>query len=133
MTKLGVYLDLRNPPAWRRDWNQLYGFTLELCEEAERLGADSVWLSEHHGFEDGYLTQPLTFASAIAARTRRIRIGTAVVILPILRRQNEELSLRPQVRPKEPSPTPLPRSRTGRSCWGRASWSESATDCCSAT
>jgi hypothetical protein len=43
-------------------------------------------------------------------------IGTAVVILPILRRQNEELSLRPQVRPKEPSPTPLPRSRTGRSC-----------------
>jgi alkanesulfonate monooxygenase SsuD/methylene tetrahydromethanopterin reductase-like flavin-dependent oxidoreductase (luciferase family) len=82
MTKLGVYLDLRNPPAWRRDWNQLYGFTLELCEEAERLGADSVWLSEHHGFEDGYLTQPLTFASAIAARTRRIRIGTAVVIAP---------------------------------------------------
>ena len=45
-----------NPPAWRQDWHRLYDFTLELCEEAERLGADSVWLSEHHLFEDGYLT-----------------------------------------------------------------------------
>ena len=82
MAKLGLYLDLRNPPEWRQDWNRLYRFTLELCEEAERLGADSVWLSEHHLFDDGYLTQPLTYAAAIAARTSRIRIGTAVVIAP---------------------------------------------------
>jgi len=82
MAKLGLYLDLRNPPAWRQDWHRLYDFTLELCEEAERLGADSVWLSEHHLFEDGYLTQPLTYAAAIAARTSRVRIGTAVVIAP---------------------------------------------------
>ena len=75
---VGVYFDLRNPPQWQRDPARLYGFTLELCEEAERLGAHSVWLSEHHLFEDGYLTQPLTFAAAVAARTRRVRIGTAL-------------------------------------------------------
>jgi alkanesulfonate monooxygenase SsuD/methylene tetrahydromethanopterin reductase-like flavin-dependent oxidoreductase (luciferase family) len=53
---VGVYFDLRNPPGWRQDWSRLYGFTLEAIQDAEHLGADSVWLSEHHLFEDGYLT-----------------------------------------------------------------------------
>lgn len=83
--RLGVYFDLRNPPEWRQDWSRLYSFALELCEEAERLGADSAWFSEHHLFEDGYLPQPLTFAAAAAARTSRIRIGTAVLIAPLRR------------------------------------------------
>ena len=80
---VGVYFDLRNAPPWRQDPARLYGFTLELCEEAERLGAHSVWLSEHHLFDDGYLPQPLTFAAAVAARTRRMRIGTAVLLAPL--------------------------------------------------
>jgi len=80
---VGVYFDLRNPPAWRQDWSRLYGFTLELCEEAERLGAHSVWSTEHHLFDDGYVTQPLAFLSAVAARTRRVRLGTAIVIAPL--------------------------------------------------
>jgi alkanesulfonate monooxygenase SsuD/methylene tetrahydromethanopterin reductase-like flavin-dependent oxidoreductase (luciferase family) len=80
--EVGIYLDLRNPPGWRQDWSRLYGFSLEAIEEAEHLGARSVWLSEHHGFEDGYLNQPLTYAAAVAARTRTVRIGTAVLIAP---------------------------------------------------
>lgn len=80
--RVGIYLDLRNPPQWRRDWSRVYGFGLELCQEADHLGAHSVWLSEHHLFDDGYLPQPLTFAAAVAARTRRIRIGTAVLLAP---------------------------------------------------
>jgi alkanesulfonate monooxygenase SsuD/methylene tetrahydromethanopterin reductase-like flavin-dependent oxidoreductase (luciferase family) len=81
--KVGLYLDLRNPPQWRRPWADAYGAALELCEEAEAKGADSVWLSEHHSFADGYLPQPLTFAAAIAARTLRLRIGTAILIAPL--------------------------------------------------
>ena len=81
--RLGIYFDVRNPSGWRQDWARLYSFILEMCEEAERLGADSAWFSEHHLFEDGYLPQPLTFAAAAAARTRRIRIGTAVLIAPL--------------------------------------------------
>jgi alkanesulfonate monooxygenase SsuD/methylene tetrahydromethanopterin reductase-like flavin-dependent oxidoreductase (luciferase family) len=77
---VGIYLDGRNPPRWARPWPAHYARTLELVEEAERLGAASVWLSEHHFFEDGYLPQPLTFAAAIAARTQTIRIGTAVLL-----------------------------------------------------
>jgi alkanesulfonate monooxygenase SsuD/methylene tetrahydromethanopterin reductase-like flavin-dependent oxidoreductase (luciferase family) len=80
---VGVYFDLRNPPEWRTDWSRLYGFTLEMCEEAEALGAHSIWLSEHHLFDDGYLPQPLTFAAAVAARTKRARIGTAILIAPL--------------------------------------------------
>jgi alkanesulfonate monooxygenase SsuD/methylene tetrahydromethanopterin reductase-like flavin-dependent oxidoreductase (luciferase family) len=81
--KVGVYFDLRNPPAWRQDWTRLYGFTLEMCQEAEHLGLDSVWTSEHHMFEDGYLTQPLTFMAAIAAVTKRVRLGSAVLLAPL--------------------------------------------------
>lgn len=81
--KIGIYFDLRNPPAWEQEPGRLYGFALEMCEEAERLGADSIWLSEHHLFDDGYLPQPLTMAAAIAARTTRVRIGTGVVIAPL--------------------------------------------------
>ncbi len=81
--RVGIYFDLRNPPGWPTDSNRLYGFTLEMCQEAERLGCASIWLSEHHLFDDGYLPQPLTFAAAVAARTHEARIGTAIVIAPL--------------------------------------------------
>jgi len=81
--KVGVYFDLRNPHQWRQNPSRLYGFTVEACQEAERLGASSVWFSEHHLFEDDYLCAPLTFAAAVAARTQRIRLGTAILIAPL--------------------------------------------------
>jgi alkanesulfonate monooxygenase SsuD/methylene tetrahydromethanopterin reductase-like flavin-dependent oxidoreductase (luciferase family) len=80
---VGLYFDLRNPHRWRQDPVRLHAFILEMCEEADRLGAHSVWFTEHHLFDDDYLTQPLTFAAAVAARTRRVRIGTALVIAPL--------------------------------------------------
>jgi alkanesulfonate monooxygenase SsuD/methylene tetrahydromethanopterin reductase-like flavin-dependent oxidoreductase (luciferase family) len=81
--RVGVYSDLRNPPAWRRPWAEHYARTLDRIAGAERLGIDSAWVTEHHFFEDGYLPQPLTLAAAIAARTSRIRIGTAVMLAPL--------------------------------------------------
>jgi alkanesulfonate monooxygenase SsuD/methylene tetrahydromethanopterin reductase-like flavin-dependent oxidoreductase (luciferase family) len=81
--RLGLYVDLRNPPEWHRPWDQHYGIWLDRLQEAERLGAPSVWLTEHHFFEDGYLPQCWTFAAAIAARTTRLRIGSAVSLLPL--------------------------------------------------
>src|SRR5436305_286486 len=64
--RVGIYFDLRNPPAWSVDWARLYGFTLEMCEEAERLGCPSIWLSEHHLFDDAYLPAPMPFAARMA-------------------------------------------------------------------
>lgn len=61
----------------------VYGRALEAVEEAEQLGLSSAWLTEHHLFADGYLPQPLVFAAALAARTKRMRIGTAVLLAPL--------------------------------------------------
>jgi len=49
---------------------------------AEELGFDSVWLAEHHFAPYGLVGSPLIAAAAIAATTNRIRIGTAVLVVP---------------------------------------------------
>lgn len=81
--RVGVYLDLRNPPRWQRPWAEHYRRKLRRIREAEALGFDSVWLTEHHFFEDGYLAQPLSLAAAVATQTEQITIGTAVVLAPL--------------------------------------------------
>lgn len=81
--KIGLFLDLRNPPPWERPWVEHISNTIELVVDAELAGIDAVWLSEHHQFDDGYLTQPLAFACALAARTTTMRIGTAIMIAPL--------------------------------------------------
>src|ERR1700722_19194118 len=81
--RIGIYFDLRNPPGWKRPWVDHYRQLLDLAVEAERLGCDSVWLSEHHFFEDGDLPQPLRFAAPAGARTSRVRIGSAILVAPL--------------------------------------------------
>jgi alkanesulfonate monooxygenase SsuD/methylene tetrahydromethanopterin reductase-like flavin-dependent oxidoreductase (luciferase family) len=53
-------------------------------DAAEELGLDVIWLSElHFDPQRSVLSAPLSIASAVAARTRRIKIGTAVQVLPL--------------------------------------------------
>ena len=53
-------------------------------EAAERWGLDAMWLAEIHvAPERSVCAVPLTIASAIAARTNRIKIGTGVQVLPL--------------------------------------------------
>ncbi len=56
--------------------------SLELAEQAEALGYARFWLSEHHGMPTIVGTAPEVLLAAVAARTRRIRIGSAGVMLP---------------------------------------------------
>ncbi len=57
---------------------------LEQVSDAERWGLDAIWLAEiHQQAERSVLSAPLTVAAAIATRTSRIKIGTAVQVLPL--------------------------------------------------
>jgi luciferase family oxidoreductase group 1 len=56
--------------------------TLDLAVHAEALGYDRFWVSEHHGLPTIVGSAPEVLMAAIAARTRRIRIGSAGVMLP---------------------------------------------------
>ncbi len=80
---LGLYFDFRNPEPWRRDPTAYHRWHLDLMEEADRRGIGALWVTEHHLVDDGYLPQPLPALAAVAARTRRARLGTAVLLAPL--------------------------------------------------
>jgi alkanesulfonate monooxygenase SsuD/methylene tetrahydromethanopterin reductase-like flavin-dependent oxidoreductase (luciferase family) len=50
---------------------------------AEQHGFESVWVAEHHFSGYGSIGVPSVYAAGIAQRTRRIRIGYAVAVVPL--------------------------------------------------
>ena len=57
--------------------------TRKLVRAAEDYGFDSVWPAEHHFSEYGYCASPALSLAALALDTKRIRLGTGVVVLPL--------------------------------------------------
>ena len=61
-----------------------FKISFEEVDAAERWGLDAMWLAEIHvNPERSVCSAPLTLASAIAARTKRMKIGTGVQVLPL--------------------------------------------------
>src|SRR5918995_1914483 len=77
----GIFLEERRPGgtdlgAFKETW--------ELAEAAEAWGLDGVWLGEiNFNPARSVSSSPIAIASFIAARTRRIRIGLAVQVIPL--------------------------------------------------
>ena len=80
--EFGMFHEFPSLPG--RTESEAFDEAMEQVDAAERLGLDVMWLAELH-FEPrrSVLSAPLSIASAIAARTRRIKIGIAVQVLPL--------------------------------------------------
>jgi natural product biosynthesis luciferase-like monooxygenase protein len=75
-------LHLFENPAEKTE-RQIIREQMELMRAAEELGFDSVWPAEHHFTEYGYCASPALSLAALASETKRIRLGTGVVVLPL--------------------------------------------------
>ncbi len=79
----GYLYDFRNPPQFYRPWPEVYAETLDFIPWTESIGFDAAWVPEHHGADDGYLPSPLVMLAAIAARTKTLRMGSAIALAPL--------------------------------------------------
>jgi alkanesulfonate monooxygenase SsuD/methylene tetrahydromethanopterin reductase-like flavin-dependent oxidoreductase (luciferase family) len=80
--EFGMFHEFPSLPG--RTESEAFDEAMEQVDAGERLGLDVMWLAELH-FEPrrSVLSAPLSIASAIAARTRRMKIGIAVQVLPL--------------------------------------------------
>ena len=79
--EFGLFLEFPTPDGYSDQESLAQGFTM--VDEAESMGVDSVWLAEYHFSPFSVLSAPLTVATAVAARTKRIRLGFGVLLLPL--------------------------------------------------
>jgi alkanesulfonate monooxygenase SsuD/methylene tetrahydromethanopterin reductase-like flavin-dependent oxidoreductase (luciferase family) len=79
---LALRFDLRNPAFAGVSASERVRAAIDMAAWADERGGVAVSLSEHHGADDGYMPAPIVVASAIAARTRNVRIGIAALIAP---------------------------------------------------
>ncbi len=79
--EFGLFLEFPTPDGYTDQESFAQGFTM--VDEAESMGVDSVWLAEYHFSPFSVLSAPFTVATAVAARTKRIRLGFGVLLLPL--------------------------------------------------
>ena len=78
--KFGTYYFLQATPD--RSAPEIVGEEVEQMVLSERLGFDSVWLTEHHYADYGISSAPSVLLATVAARTERVKLGMAVWVLP---------------------------------------------------
>src|ERR1043166_3363328 len=81
--ELQLRFDLRVPPMAKTDHAAQYRACLEMVEWGERMGFQSLTLSEHHNDEAGYLPAPMTMAAAILARTEHLKVSISAALVPL--------------------------------------------------
>src|SRR2546428_3694635 len=80
--KFGLYSSIANPPRGEH-LDRCIDEVIAEAQLAEASGFDSCFFGEHHQDHDGFLPSPLTAPTAVAARTRDLRVGTSVILLPL--------------------------------------------------
>ena len=80
--KVGASVFCQNFYRTQRPDHEIYHEDLAIAELAEPLGFDSLWAVEHHFSPYTMIPDVLQFLTYICGRTRRIGLGTMVVVLP---------------------------------------------------
>lgn len=77
---VGLYTGQRQSGHENRCW---YDDLVPLAVAVEDAGFDALWVSEHHGLEDGYLPSPLLALAAVASVTSTLVLGTGLALAPL--------------------------------------------------
>jgi probable F420-dependent oxidoreductase len=80
--QFGIYSSIANPPRGEH-LDRCIDEVIAEAQLAEDSGFDGCFFGEHHQDKDGFLPSPLIVATAVAARTRRLNVGTSVILLPL--------------------------------------------------
>ncbi|MBI3743467.1 MAG: LLM class flavin-dependent oxidoreductase, partial [Chloroflexi bacterium] len=69
---------------WPDEWSQqeVYKHEMEMIEYVEELGYDGVWIAEHHFRNYGICPNIAPFAAFVAGRTKRVKIGSGITVMP---------------------------------------------------
>jgi alkanesulfonate monooxygenase SsuD/methylene tetrahydromethanopterin reductase-like flavin-dependent oxidoreductase (luciferase family) len=82
--KFGIFYEHQLPQPWSEGSElRLYQQALDQVELADRLGIDYVWEVEHHFLEEySHSSAPEVFLAACSQRTKRIRLGHGITLMP---------------------------------------------------
>jgi natural product biosynthesis luciferase-like monooxygenase protein len=81
--KYGLFYLPSSLPATRAEGTERFRTVVDQVAYAEQIGFESVWLAEHHFHPfAGIFSAPSVIGAAIAQSTSKMRIGTAVLLLP---------------------------------------------------
>ena len=82
--KFGIFYEHQLPRPWKEgDEQKLFNEALDQVELADRLGIDYAWEVEHHFLEEySHSSAPEVFLAACSQRTKRIRLGHGIVLMP---------------------------------------------------
>ncbi len=82
--KFGIFYEHQLPRPWHEgDEHRIYQQALDQVELADRLGIDHAWEVEHHFLEEySHSSAPEVFLAACSQRTKHIRLGHGIVLMP---------------------------------------------------
>ena len=80
--KFGIYSSIANPPRGEH-LDRCIDEVIAEAQLAEDSGFEACFFGEHHQDQDGFLPSPLIVATAVAVQTRRLKVGTSVMLLPL--------------------------------------------------
>ena len=81
--KFGLLYTFQLPPRSGIAWSEPYQDMLQCLPRAEALGFSSMYLATHHAKTDGLCPGPIPTLGAAAAVTKTMKIGTAVMLVPM--------------------------------------------------